>query len=217
MKAIRILIVESDELGRHGLQSLLQQCTFPVEIVAALPTIEKSEAVLRNATVDVALISDELPRVTDMAHLVKQMRMVSAQVKVVVLSERLNVSYIQHLIHNGVRGFVLREEKLLDKLQSAITTVMNDEVYLSPRASTLPYTSSAESGSVRLNNQDVQVLRLMAQDVPVAEIAAHLNVTTRAIYRSRERLRHALGVRTNEQIVGAATAAGLLFEGKSPV
>lgn len=57
-----------------------------------------------------------------------------------------------------------------------------------------------------------QVLRLTAQGLTVKAIAAELRVTVRTVYRSRDRLRSALGVITNETLIDAAREQGLLDE-----
>ncbi len=211
MQPIRVVIVEANEVRRHGLKALLQHTSMPIEVVQELASVDGLESWLQSHTIDVILISDELPRVLDVPHLVRKLSALTSKSKVIVLSQRLHLDYIQRLIDAGVRGFVVREDRLIDKLQNALVTVMNGELYLSPRASALPFIN--DSGRPTLNNRDMQVLRLMAQDIPVQEIAADLAVTKRAVYRSRERLRHALGVRTSEQIVGAAMQAGLLSDG----
>jgi DNA-binding CsgD family transcriptional regulator len=51
---------------------------------------------------------------------------------------------------------------------------------------------------------------LMAQGVHVQEIAQMLDVTPRAIYSARNRLREILEVATNEQIIAAAIRRDLL-------
>jgi DNA-binding NarL/FixJ family response regulator len=211
MQPIRVAIVDVSEMGRHGLRSLLQSLSLPIEIVEEFSSIDPLESWLQTKSIDVIILSDETPRSIDIPYFLKKLGVLAVRTKFVVLSQRLNLDYIQRLINSGVRGFVFREDKLLDKLQSALVTVINGELYLSPRASALPFVNS--SGRPNLTNRDLQVLRLMAQDYPVQEIADTLAVTKRVVYRSRERLRHALGVRTSEQIVGAAMEAGLLRDG----
>lgn len=211
MQPIRVAIVDVSEMGRHGLRSLLQSLSLPIEIVEEFSSIDPLESWLQTKSIDVILLSDETPRSIDIPYFLKKLGVLAGRTKFVVLSQRLNLDYIQRLINSGVRGFVFREDKLLDKLQTALVTVMNGELYLSPRASALPFVNF--SGRPNLTNRDLQVLRLMAQDYPVQEIADTLAVTKRVVYRSRERLRHALGVRTSEQIVGAAMEAGLLRDG----
>ncbi len=210
MQPVRIVIVEANEVGRHGLKALLQNMALPVEVVSDFASVDGLEAWLQSHSADVLLISDDLPRVLDLPHLLRKLCGLSSKTKIIVLSHRLQLEYIQRLIAGGVRGFVVYEDKLADKLHTALTTVLNGELYLSPRASMLPFTQATMPSP--LSNRDLQVLRLMAADMPVEEIAADLGISRRAVYRAREHLRHALGVRTSEQIVGAAMQAGLLAE-----
>lgn len=210
MQPIRIVIVEANEVGRHGLKALLLQMPFPIEVVADLSSVDTLESWLQTHSADILLISDDLPRVLDLPYFLRKLCPMAARTKTIVLSQRLQFEYIQRLIESGVRGFIAHEEQFGEKLQAAVATVMNGDLYLSPRASVIPFLNGTTRPT--LNNRDMQVLRLMAQDMPVEEIAADLGVTKRVVYRAREHLRHALGVRTSEQIVGAAMQAGLLKE-----
>ena len=63
-----------------------------------------------------------------------------------------------------------------------------------------------------LSDFDIDVLRLTAQGIPVKQIAAQLVTSKNSVYRSRKKLREALDIMANEQLVDAARRAGLLEE-----
>lgn len=89
---------------------------------------------------------------------------------------------------------------------AALRAVMRDELYLSSRTSALPYQAHPERLSVR----ECRVLQLLKMGFTVDEIAKVLHITTKTVYRSREKLKDSLGVRTNEQIVPTAQSRGWL-------
>lgn len=57
---------------------------------------------------------------------------------------------------------------------------------------------------------DMQVLRLPARGLTVKAIAAELGISTRSIYRCRDKLREILGIQTIETLIDAAREQGLL-------
>jgi DNA-binding NarL/FixJ family response regulator len=61
-----------------------------------------------------------------------------------------------------------------------------------------------------LNTRDIDVLELTEAGKTVKQIAYGLGIEQRTVYRSRERLRDALNVQTNDLIVDAARRLGLL-------
>jgi len=61
-----------------------------------------------------------------------------------------------------------------------------------------------------LRDIDINVLRLMAGGSSTKEIASQLDVSTKTIYRIRDRLKDILDVPNAEMILGAAQEQGLL-------
>src|SRR5690606_169839 len=57
---------------------------------------------------------------------------------------------------------------------------------------------------------DMQVLRLTARGLTVKAIATELELSTRSIYRCRDKLREILGIQTIETLIDAAREQGLL-------
>ncbi|NDJ84827.1 MAG: hypothetical protein GYB66_02985 [Chloroflexi bacterium] len=57
---------------------------------------------------------------------------------------------------------------------------------------------------------DIKVLRLTAQGLTVKANAAVLEISTRSVYRSRDKLREVLDVPTIEKLLDAAREQGLL-------
>jgi DNA-binding CsgD family transcriptional regulator len=108
------------------------------------------------------------------------------------------------------RGFTYKPDAPGD---AVIGTRRNGDLFLSPKASALPYKERLLRNPDDLQHRDVEILRLMAQGYTVQEIAAHLDLASRSVYRLRGRLRAALNVRTNEQLVDAARERGLLDNG----
>ncbi len=63
---------------------------------------------------------------------------------------------------------------------------------------------------MRLNQTDMEVLRLIDQGLTPKEIASTLRLTMRSVYRIRYKLATAVGAPTYDHLVAAAREKGLL-------
>ena len=128
---------------------------------------------------------------------------------VVVISTRLTAMYVHRIMQLGAKGFIYRDD-LADALLNSLDLVRRDVVTLSPQASHLLTTSKYLYVLNDMKPFDMQVLRLTANGLMVKEIAVELNVSTRTVYRSRDKLREILNVPTIETLIKAAHEQGLL-------
>jgi len=131
------------------------------------------------------------------------------QVRVLVISDQLKVQHIKHIMQLGAKGFIYRDD-LSEALVNNIDLVARDVVTMSPQA--LQLLTSADQLYVAndLKPIDIKVLRLTAQGLTVKAIAAELEISTRSVYRSRDKLREVLDVPTIEKLLDAAREQGLL-------
>ena len=113
--------------------------------------------------------------------------------RLVLLGSFLSVSYIQKTLDAGADGFIHKQDNFEDVVRLAVHTVLGGHIFLSPKASALPY----EGKNPVLNQNDLDVLALLAKGWNIQDIARRLNLVDRSVYRIRTRIREYLGV--NEQ------------------
>jgi DNA-binding NarL/FixJ family response regulator len=199
-----IVLVITDGVLRNGIQScIVQQANAPsVEVFSTLKAFENAHL----SRVDVLFLDESCITSEWLTDTITQLA--AAKHPVVLLSRRLHAEYIRRIIQAGARGFIYRDDVLEDSVPMAIRVVRRNVVYISPKATEMMTTGSLlwDTLSPRARN----VLKMMAQGMAVKEIARELEVAPKTIYRDRERLREALNVGTNEQIVAEALRQGLL-------
>ena len=210
MQPTQVAIVDSNDLSRHGIRAMLEKAAQKVKIVGVYETVQILETRLRERPIDVLLLDDLLPQTISIGKVFGDLRAIDSSIQVIVLSHNLNVSYIQSVLRQGAHGYVYKEDRLETNLIYGIELVRRGILYLSPHVAALPYTGKAQHKSDRLNSRDLSVLQLMRNGKNVQEIAMTLAVNDRAIYRSQQKLREALGVRTTELIVAVAAQKGLI-------
>jgi len=130
-------------------------------------------------------------------------------VRVIVIGNQLRTQYIRRVMQLGARGFIFRDD-LSDALLNSLELVVRDVVTLSAQALNLLTNTHQLVVGNGLKELDRQVLRLIACGLGVKAIAAELEVSTRSVYRSRDKLREILDVPTNETLLDAAREQGLL-------
>lgn len=198
-----IVLVITDGVLRNGMQSYIVQQSNgqDVKVFATLKAFEKADICL----VDV-LFLDENSVAAD--KIIETTARLTKRCPVVLLSQRLQSDYVRQILQAGAQGFIYRDGFLQESVPGAVRVVKRGVVYISPRAAALLTTSSLLWNN--LSPRAKHVLKMMSEGMTVKEIARDLKVTPKTIYRDRERLREALNVGTNEQIVAEAQRQGLV-------
>jgi len=163
----------------------------------------------------ILLLDDKLPPNEDINEVLARIHKRHSQLGILILSGRLHTRYLQMLFGAGASGFIYREDRLEESLTAGIEVVHQGYFYTSPRASGLLINSRLGYTPMRLNQTDLEVLRLIDDGLTMKEIAASLNLTLRSVYRIRNKLRSAVGAPTHEHLIAAAREKGLLREGNS--
>ena len=207
MVGIQTVIVATDDLVRCGIQKIIEEAQYNFRVVGSFASIIELEQYLGQSQQQLILLLDDTGSQFKPILKVKQLATQHPHLKIIVISDLLQETYIQQLVQNGAQGFLYRKDHLKENLVGCILTVLDNTLSLSPKASGLPY---SRSKCIQLNDTDRTVLTLLEKGNSAQEIAIQLNVTSRTVYRVRTKLRNYLNVRTNEQIVEAARKKGLL-------
>lgn len=209
MQQKQIVVIDADELSRHGLQKML--CAIPgLDDPHLYTTIRDFEKTLNTKTVNIIFLNDQTMTTLAIGDVVSAWLACMCNVQIVIVSNNISVRYIQNLFAQGVSGFIHRQECTQATLISCMDMLMRRENYISPSVSAKIYKRTADSAKMNLQETDLDVLQLMHDGLSTKEIAHLLSVDQRSIHRSRRRLRTALGVRTNEQLLLAGVRHGLL-------
>ncbi|MBZ0275482.1 MAG: response regulator transcription factor [Anaerolineae bacterium] len=212
MQPIRIVVVDKQDLSRHGVQTLLTKSDYPIQVVGAFADLASTEAYLQTNRVHILLLDDTLPSAPELDQLMERLQTRHPGLNIIILANRLNPRYVRRVFDYGARGFIYKHDRMEDILVQGIKAVWDGNTYLSPRAMTLFCSNWSGTDPNRLNQSDLAVLQLMVDGYNPQEIALQLDLSVRSIYRIYGRLRMLLSVRTNEQIVDTARKRGLLDE-----
>jgi DNA-binding NarL/FixJ family response regulator len=212
MQPYRVAIVDPDELKRHGLTHMMSTDSR-WRLVLSTDDYSTFERYLKENPVNIAILEDVVSPLIDLWGMLERWRNVSPILHIIVLSQNLSTRHIQRLFSTGVLGYIHRPDCTKETLLACLTTVSRNQAYVSPQASAELYKRDAVATEFGLRKTDIDVLKCIQGGLNTQEIAVQLQLDERSVYRSRNRLRKALDVRTNEQLIPAAMRSGLLDQG----
>jgi two-component system response regulator NreC len=215
MNPIRLVLIDDHQLIRDGLRGLLQ-AEGDLRIVGEAGSIAQIASI--DAEPDV-VVCDLVLGDGRGADVVRAARERFPDAHVLILTMVDNPSDVQLTFAAGARGYVLKEAAASD-LVDAVHRVAAGEVYLQPSLGAALAGLRRETGGAHasaelpISERETDVLRLLALGHTNAEIASILGVSLRTVESHRASLLHKLNVRTRAELVGYATAHGLLDGGR---
>jgi len=210
---LRVLVVDDQALVRAGFTSILQR-EDDIEVVGeAAGGVEALEAVARTHP-DVVLMDVRMPRMDGIAA-TRQLRARHPAVRVVVLTTYDLDEYLLEALRAGASGFLLKDVRA-EQLPGAVRAAASGDILLSgepTRRLAETFIRSSREPSARVNGlpaRELEVLRLVAEGLSNAQIAAalYLGETTVKTYVSRLLAR--FGVRDRVGLVIVAYEEGVV-------
>lgn len=207
MPQVRIALLVPDRITRSGIEGLIKHDgTTSYSVIV----FEDFESFLRQSNkIDILLMDISGLRISVVEDRFTRLTREQSTLKVIVISNRLTAVFIHRIMQLGAKGFIYRDE-LADALLNGLDMVRRDVATMSPQASQLLINSKYLYILNDIKPLDMQVLHLTANGLTVKAIAAELDISTRSIYRCRDKLREILGIETIETLVDAAREQGLL-------
>lgn len=207
MRQVRLALLISDKITCTGILGFLQSdANVSYETLVFTDFGLFSE---HKAEVDILLVDVNGLRISEVEDYLQQWLRAHGHLKIIVISNRLTVIYVHRILQAGAKGFIYRDD-LAEALLNSLDLVRRDVITLSPQVSQV-FTSGKYLYMLNdIKPLDMQVLRLTARGMTVKAIATELGISTRSIYRCRDKLREILNVPTIETLIQAAQEQGLL-------
>ncbi|PMB07601.1 DNA-binding response regulator [Fischerella thermalis CCMEE 5328] len=216
--ALKILLVEDDELFRLGLHVRLQQ-EPGIEIIAETEDGETAVELVKQHSLDIVLLDVGLPGIGGI-ETCRQIKQLHPQLPVLVLTSHSQASLIARLIAAGAQGYCLKgiaAENLVLALRSvAAGASWWDETATQEIRSKFElklaenYTNNLSIPVNPLTQREQEILSLIAQGKTNQEIAEALYITTGTVRVHVHTILHKLEVRDRTQAVIVAMQAGLI-------
>ncbi|MBP7568637.1 MAG: response regulator transcription factor [Acidobacteria bacterium] len=199
-----VLVVDDHALLRMGVANIINQ-ERDLEVVAEAGTGTEAVAAYERHRPDVVLLDLRMP-VMEGVEVVRRIREIDAQARVVVLTTYDTDDEIARALKAGAKAYVLKDISA-DDLVSCIRTVLAGKTYLAPAAAA----KLAEGVTrVQLTPREMTTLRLLADGKANKEIASELRISERTVKTHLGHLFEKLGVTSRTEALKVAGRRGLV-------
>ncbi|MDA8477593.1 fimbria biosynthesis transcriptional regulator FimZ [Citrobacter sp. Awk 4] len=210
MKPASVIIMDEHPIVRMSIEVLLEKNN---NIQVVLKTDDNRTAIdyLRTYPVDLVILDIELPG-TDGFTLLKRIKSIQENTRVLFLSSKSESFYAGRAIRAGANGFVSKRKDLND-IYNAVKMILAGYSFFP--SDTLNFISNinmrkGELNDMPLSNREVTVLRYLANGLSNKEIAEQLLLSNKTISAHKANIFSKLGLNTIVELIDYAKVHELL-------
>ncbi|EJK8587086.1 fimbria biosynthesis transcriptional regulator FimZ [Enterobacter hormaechei] len=210
MKPASVIIMDEHPIVRMSIEVLLQKNK---NIQVKLKSGDSHEVLdcIRNHPIDLVILDIEMTG-TDGFALLKRIRNLNKDIKVLFLSSKSEAFYAGRAIRAGANGFVSKR-KDLGEIYNAVEMILTGYSFFpSETLSFINHLGSRTGAAVDmpLSNREVTVLRYLANGLSNKEIADQLLLSNKTISAHKSNIFSKLGVQSIVELIDYAKAHELL-------
>ncbi len=214
-KVFDVVIAEDHTILREGLKALLLSQSDLKVVGEAADGLEAIRCV-RDHSPDMILLDLSMPRMTGL-DAIKEIRRVSVETKIIVLTVHSTEEYILATLQAGADGYILKEAHSAE-LMTAIRHVLAGRRYLSPSISGTiidgllqgKKASSIKSAWETLTQREREILKLVAEGYKNKDIADLLCISLKTVEKHRANLMEKLDLHNVAALTALAAEKGLI-------
>lgn len=214
---LKVILAEDHNIVRNGIRMLLE-ADKEISIVAeAVNGREVIDLIAAGISADIVLADINMPEL-DGITLIKQLKIVSPAIRVVVLSMLDNEKYVSQAFTEGAYGYLLKNvsaDELLFSLKHVYTggkyicaelsIRMLDTLINSPVPAAI-----AVNNNIEFSSREIEVLHLIAEGLTNAEMSDKLFISKRTIEGHRQSLIEKTGSRNTAALIRFAVLSGII-------
>lgn len=210
MKPASVIIMDEHPIVRMSIEVLLQKNK---NIQVKLKSGDSHEVLdcIRNHPIDLVILDIEMTG-TDGFVLLKRIRNLNKDIKILFLSSKSEAFYAGRAIRAGANGFVSKR-KDLGEIYNAVEMILTGYSFFpSATLSFINHIGSRTGAAVDmpLSNREVTVLRYLANGLSNKEIADQLLLSNKTISAHKSNIFSKLGVQSIVELIDYAKAHELL-------
>lgn len=214
MSQIRVLLADDHALVLAGIRALVEELGG-TQIVAEANNGRDAVALAKQLKPDLVIMDISMKDLNGIEATAQIMAEVPTT-RVLILSMHTTEDFVRRAIKAGASGYLVKDSAPLD-LKMAITAVLRDEIYLSPRISkhvvygflhNKPHQD--ESSMDALTARQREILQMIAEGKSTKEIAHQLNVSVKTVETHRAALMARLNIHDIAGLVLYAVRHGLI-------
>lgn len=207
---IRILLADDHAIVRDGLKRILSEKLGQAQFGEARDAQEALGLALKGKW-DVMVLDISMPGRNGL-EVLKEVRRKRPKLPVLILSMHPEDQFAVRAIKAGAAGYIVKESAP-DVLVDALKRAVSGRKFITPAVAERLAEGMGEDPSrplhEDLSDREYEVLRLMADGKPVADVARHLSLSVKTISTYRARILDKLKLTSTAEIIRYAIKNGL--------
>ncbi|WP_241779721.1 response regulator transcription factor [Streptomyces natalensis] len=217
---LRIVLADDERLVRTALRAILDS-EPGMEVVGEATTGAEAIPLVRQLRPDIVLMDVRMPQIDGIRATEQILAQMPEPPRIIVVTTFENDAYVYDALRAGASGFLLKRSKAEELVQAVRLVARSDSLLFPTAVRALAARHAGERAAhdaarrlrARLSEREGAVLRLMAEGLTNAEIAARLGVGPATVKTHVAGVLAKLGVRDRTQAVIAAYECGFVLPG----
>lgn len=212
MKKYHILLADDHVMFRQGIKRIIEE-SDNLKIVGEVGDGLELLEFLKNRSVDMVILDISMPNMRGI-EATREAKVISPDIKVLILTIHKNTEYVQHSIKAGADGYLIKEESDTELL-TAINKVLQGDRYISHTLSLELADNFLRKGRKdskhafdRITIREREVLKLIAEGKSSKGIAELLFISPRTAEHHRANIRKKLGIQSTADLTKYAIKKG---------
>lgn len=183
---MKVFLVDDHTILLDGIKSILEK-EESLTIAGHAASAEEALQALKMTEIDLLITDFHLPGMDGLA-LIRAIKKVSPQVKIIMLSMHDETHLVKEILKEGVNAYVLKKDSHIELLD-AIAAVKNGKVFLSDAINKMMIQSLQFPDEERLlTDREREVLKLIAKEYNNKMIAEELFISERTVETHRKNI-----------------------------
>lgn len=205
--SVKVVIADDHHVVRTGLRLLLE-AEAGLEVVAEAEDVSSARHYVRAHRPDVLVLDLNMPGEPSLAA-IPSLREEAPTTQIVVLTMQDDPAFAREALKAGALGFVLKRAAESELIE-AVRLASQGEPYLNPQLGARIVVEPPPGPPDGLDDDEVEILRLVALGHTNAEIGERLFLSGRTVETHRIKLQRRLGLQTRAELVSYVLDRGLL-------
>lgn len=205
VKKSRVLLVDDHPIVRQGLAFLIER-EPDLEVCGEAEGAHSAFRAIATLRPDIVILDISLNG-RDGLDVLKEIRMKTASLPVLVLSMHDESIYAERAMRAGANGYVMKQEAT-ERVLVALRRILRGDIYLSDRLTSAMLqqyvrgtSAPKKSPLLNLTDRELEVFRLIGEGYATRRIAEELNLSVKTIESYQGHIKEKLALRNARELV----------------